>query len=163
MRSLILLTVILIGSASLFDINAQRAHLSKDYTAAVGLLAGSSIGVTGKYFIAPDFAVEAHFASRRRGLEIAGFGLLHRDIKKDHDFNWFFGGGAHVGFAEYSNSDLGQRTEATLGIDGMLGLEYTFEQLPLNLAVNWKPEFNFTGVTGLDLASAGISIRYVLR
>lgn len=133
-----------------------------DYRGALGLRAGSAFGLSGKYFLQRDLALEGHFTSRRRGYELTALALKHQDIGWHRDFNWFYGGGAHVGFSEYIDTESGfDRTQTTVGIDGMIGVEYTFQPIPLNLALDFKPEVNFSGASGVCLLCGGLSVRYV--
>ena len=143
--------------------NAQSGRTA-DYTAALGGRFGTLFGVSGKVFLTENVGLEAHFGSRRRGFEMGMLGLWHRDIGWQGDFNWYFGGGAHLGFSEYDNSlEVNQRTQSTFGLDGVVGLEYTLRSIPLNLAIDYKPEVNFTGVTGPNWVSGAVTARYVFR
>ncbi|MBI1193256.1 MAG: hypothetical protein GC205_08785 [Bacteroidetes bacterium] len=156
MKHLLVAAALLFSTASLF---AQS-----DYQGAFGLRAGSGFGLSGKYFLNRDLALEGHFTSRRRGYELTALGLKHRDIGWHREFNWFYGGGAHVGFSEYTDTESGlDRTQTTVGIDGMIGAEYTFQPIPLNLALDFKPEINFTGASGVCLLCGALSIRYVFQ
>ncbi len=142
-------------------LSAFGLHAQADYTGALGLRAGSSFGISGKYFLTRDVALEGHFASRRRGYELTALGLKHRDIGWYRDFNWFYGGGAHIGFSEYRETDSGRdQTQTTLGIDGMIGVEYTFQPVPINIALDLKPEINFVGATGVCFFCGALSVRY---
>jgi hypothetical protein len=87
----------------------------------------------------------------------------HHDLGLWRRLNGFYGGGAHVGFAEYQDGTEGfQRNRVTAGFDAVAGLEYTFQQLPINVALDWKPEFNITGATGFCGWCGGVSIRYAI-
>ncbi len=134
------------------------------YTGALGLRIGSSFGISGKYFLTEDIALEGYFTSRRKGYEFTVLGLKHRNIAWNRDFNWFYGGGAHIGFSEYQEFDNSQnRTQATVGIDGMIGAEYNFQPIPINIALDYKPEVNFSGASGLCLLCGALSVRYVFK
>jgi hypothetical protein len=145
-------------------IPSQSVQAQSDYQAALGARIGTPFGLSGKVFLTQDVAVEGHFGSRRRGFEMGSAALWHRDIGWQGDFNWYFGGGAHIGFSEYGPVPEGsERTETTFGFDGIVGIEYTLRSLPLNLAIDYKPEVNITGVTGADFLSGALSVRYVFR
>lgn len=133
----------------------------RDYEGAVGVRIGTPFGASGKYFLTQDVALEGFFGSRRSGYEFGMLGLWHHDFGWKREYNWYYGGGTHLGFSEYSNSEEGrQRSEVTFGFAAALGVEYTMREIPLNIAVDWKPEMNFAGVTGLHLLSGGVSVRY---
>ncbi len=142
----------------------QRLEAQADYIGSVGLRGGPGFGLSGKYFMTPQWAVEGLFTSRRRGLEITALATRHHDLGIWRDLNGYYGGGAHIGFSEYTDTELGhQRSQATLGLDGVVGLEYTLRTLPIAVAVDWKPEFNLTGATGFCAWCAGVSVRYAIQ
>ena len=137
-------------------------HAQSDYTGALGLRAGPGFGICGKYFLTRDIALEGLFSSRRRGYELTALGLKHQDIGWHREFNWFYGGGAHIGFSEYFDQENQySRNQTTIGIDGMIGVEYTLQAIPLNIALDYKPEINFSGASGVCWYCGGLSVRYV--
>jgi hypothetical protein len=148
----------------LFALSSLALSAQADYRGALGLRAGPGFGLSGKYFLNQDIALEGHFRSRRMGYELTALAMQHRDLGWQRNFNWYYGGGLHTGFSEYRELETGrERTRTTLGLDGVLGLEYTFIALPVNLALDWKPEVNVTGATGVCLTCAGLSLRYAFR
>ncbi len=48
-----------------------------------------------------------------------------------------------------------------IGIDGILGLEYTFDEIPLNLSLDILPSLNLIGSSGWGGINGALSIRYV--
>ena len=52
-------------------------------------------------------------------------------------------------------------TDAVFGADGVLGLEYTFDDFPLNLSLDILPTVNLFGSTGWGGINGALSIRYV--
>jgi hypothetical protein len=157
---------LLLASAALIALMAcaQGLRAQSDYLGSVGLRLGPGFGITGKYFLNPSWAVEGHFTSRRRGYQLTALAQRHHDLGLWRNLNGYYGGGAHLGFSEYQDTEAGhQRTQATVGFDGVVGLEYTFRALPLNLALDWKPEFNLSGATGFCAWCGGVSVRYALQ
>jgi hypothetical protein len=47
-----------------------------------------------------------------------------------------------------------------LGIDGVLGLDYKFGGIPVNLSLDWQPSVSFTGNSGAHAAYGGVAVRY---
>ncbi|MDR2936182.1 MAG: hypothetical protein LBU80_02420, partial [Rikenellaceae bacterium] len=47
----------------------------------------------------------------------------------------------------------------TLGIDGMIGLEYKVPEVPLSVGVDYKPCFNLFGEAGFKWYDFGLSVR----
>jgi hypothetical protein len=64
--------------------------------------------------------------------------------------NWFYGGGAYVGFGDKRN----------LGAQGIIGLDYQFQQVPINVSLDWKPELNLVQEVSFEPAAVGFSVRF---
>ncbi|HSJ67829.1 MAG TPA: hypothetical protein VK921_09145 [Anditalea sp.] len=137
--------------------------MAQDYNTAVGLRAGNSGGVTIKHFLSDAVAFEGLIHSRWRGLMVTGLLEVHRDIREARGLRWYYGAGAHVGFYNANaRRDWGDRDRSytTVGIDGILGLEYTFVEIPLNLSLDWKPAFDVIGHTQFWGDGFALSVRY---
>jgi hypothetical protein len=148
---LILATSILITS------NAQ------DYRTSLGIRAGLPVGVTVKHFLNETNAIEGILASRWGGFVVTGLYEFEKWTGEYPALNWYWGGGAHVGFW---NQGYNPRLDVAysgpvVGIDGILGLEYTFDEIPLNLSIDLLPSLNLIGSTGWGGINGALSIRYV--
>lgn len=130
------------------------------YNTSAGLRLGASSGLSIKHFINQDAAIEGILATRWRGLLITGLYEVHKDIDDVDGLNWFYGGGAHVG--SWNNSALNSyRGSTVVGIDGIIGLEYVLEELPLNFSLDFKPAFNLTNGGGFWGDEFALSARYI--
>lgn len=110
--------------------------MAQDYKFAVGVRLSNSTptlnnSISAKYFVTEKTALEGlvSFGSR--------FGLgalieIHKPFKPA-GFSWFYGGGAYIGF---------QDKNTYLGPTGIIGLDYKFPNIPLNLSLDWKPELD---------------------
>ena len=147
----ILLTLVL-ALAVIALANAQ------DYKTGIGLRGGWGYGLTVKHFISEKSALEGILSSRWSGFEITGLYEIHNRAFDVDRLNWYFGGGAHVGF--YGNNYPGGNV-TVVGIDGILGLEYNFKEVPINLSLDWKPAFNFIGYSHFFGDGGAFSIRYI--
>jgi len=135
------------------------------YYTAIGLNAGYNYGITLKHYISTKNMVEG-IVNFNYG---PGITLLY-EFNNRHPFNvdefdWFYGVGAHAKVvngrrANVFYPDLDRHV--TLGVDAILGLEYTFKDTPINLGINIKPELNFT-TSNLFWFDGAITIRYVLK
>lgn len=136
---------------------------SQDYSTGIGLRAGFSNGLTIKHFIGEKVALEGLFASRWRGFEFTGLYEIHNRAFQTERLNWFIGFGGHIGFwnGDYANWGEPNRSYTVVGIDGILGLEYNFTEVPINLGLDWKPSFNFAGYSGFWADGGALSIRYI--
>lgn len=149
-------------------------HLSaQDYSKAIGLRGSTWTGITYKQQLKEGRYGEAMLMFRYRGVELTGLYEVHKAQLEEVDrLNWYFGGGAHIGYyawgwgrGGYGNSnafgyDPDPNYELTLGIDGILGIEYNIEELPINISLDWKPGFNFIGSSWGVWDNGALSVRY---
>jgi hypothetical protein len=157
MKKRILLTGLIIISLS-----AQLK--SQDYINAIGLRGGLSQGVTFKHFVTTTDAAEGILAVRWGGFYITGLYERHMPAFDVDQLYFFYGGGAHIGFWDGTqNPDwFNNRTNYTvLGIDGIIGLEYVFYEIPFNLALDWKPAVNLIGITNFWGSELALSLRFM--
>jgi len=135
---------------------------AQDYNTAIGLRLGTSIGVTARHFLGEKSAVEGLLTTRWQGLEITGLYEFSNNAFDVDRLNWYFGFGAHLGFYNGDNTPWGESgtSYAILGIDGIIGMEYSFIDVPINLSLDWKPMFNLTSYTGFWGDALALSVRY---
>ncbi|NMD02520.1 MAG: hypothetical protein GYA71_04535, partial [Bacteroidales bacterium] len=71
--------------------------------------------------------------------------------------------GGHLGFYNGDNTTWGDvgNTYTVVGVDGIIGLEYSFDEIPINLSLDWKPSFSFVGYSHFFPDGAAFSIRYI--
>jgi hypothetical protein len=136
---------------------------AQDYKTSLGLRAGLPYGLTVKHFLGKTTAVEGILASNWGGFVATAILEKENWTGKYPGFNWFWGVGAHVGFWDAgSNPHLNSTyVGSVIGLDGILGLEYTFDEIPLNLSVDLLPTVNLIGSTGWGGINSALSIRYV--
>jgi hypothetical protein len=153
MRKVFILSALFIALA-VTNASAQKSS-GQDYTTALGVKFYPG-AITLKHFIRENRAVEGigYFWDRGFLYEI------HGDINDVSGLKWYVGPGAHVGF--YS-SKWGGGT--SLGVDGVLGLDYKFDDVPINISLDWQPSFEFGSRDWNGFAGnfGGLSIRYTLK
>jgi hypothetical protein len=139
--------------------------IAQDYNTGIGLRAGPFTGLTVKHFISEKAALEGLFASRWRGFEVTGLYEIHNRAFDLDRLKWYYGFGAHAGFYDgnYTHNRWGERGRQynVFGLDGILGLEYSFTEIPFNVSIDWKPTFNFYGYSGFWGDGGAFSIRYI--
>ncbi len=152
-----------IGFTILLTVCLFSFSYSQDYNTGIGLRGGFDNGITIKHFVSSKAALEGIIASRWRGLELTGLYEIHNRAFDTDRLNWYYGFGAHIGFWNGDNRRWGTHGESytVIGVDGILGLEYNFEEIPFNLSVDWKPAFNFYGYSGFWADGGALSIRYI--
>lgn len=141
------------------------ASKAQDYKTGVGLRGGFESGLTVKHFTGEKSAFEFILASRWRGFNITGLYEVHNLAFNEERLKWFIGFGGHVGFwdGNYTHKYWGEPgvSYTVAGIDGILGLEYNFNEVPINLSLDWKPAFNIVGYSGWWADGGALSIRYI--
>jgi hypothetical protein len=136
---------------------------AQEYKTGIGLRGGWFNGITVKHFIGENKALEGILSTRWRGFNITGLYEVHHNAFDVAGLNWYYGGGGHIGFWEGSNVKWSSNSNAhtVIGIDGILGLEYNFDEFPINISVDWKPAFNIIGHSGFWGDGGAFSIRYI--
>jgi hypothetical protein len=129
---------------------------AQDYKTGIGLRAGFSNGITLKHFVSDSRAFEGLLASHWGGLDVTGLYEIHDQAFDVEHLNWYYGFGGHLG--SYSGNPV---SGTVVGIDGILGIEYTFTEAPINIGLDWKPAFNIIGNSAFWPDGGALSVRYV--
>jgi hypothetical protein len=141
---------------------------AQDYKTSLGIRAGVPFGPSGgtiRHFLNRTNAVEGILASNF-GTGITLTGLFENEHWTGYypGINWYWGLGAHIGFMDASATrwvPASYSGGSIMGFDGVFGVEYTFDKIPLNISVDVMPSFNLWGYTGVNFFNSGISARYV--
>lgn len=155
---------------------------AQDYKTSLGLRIGPYYGVSFKHFTRDTRAIEAILVTRRRGIGITGLYEIHTPAFTIDRLQAYGGIGGHVnvfdrydaGFWDWEDDkrnngngrggiDLGDDNLLNLGLDMILGLEYTLTGLPFNISLDWKPAINLIGNYGLSAEQFALSFRFVFR
>lgn len=137
---------------------------AQPYSTALGARLGFFNGITIKHFVSNSNAIEGIAAFRWNGFVFTGLYEWQKPIKGAKGLDYEIGFGGHVGFWDndhyywYDKDRDGNFT--VVGIDFILGLEYTFAEVPFNLALDWKPAFNLVGDKHWWGDGVALSIRY---
>jgi hypothetical protein len=136
---------------------------SQNYKTAIGIKGGyPGFGsLNGKHFLNSKTAIEGSVGGGANSLWLQG--LYELNFSLEEGLNWYAGGGANVGFYSYKNPLTNDRTSnMILGINGIVGIEYTFEDFPLNVALDTGPNIQVINSFGFGWG-AGIAIRYAIK
>jgi hypothetical protein len=108
--------------------------------------------VSGKYFVTDKTAIEGllSFGSR---FGIGGLLEIHKPFNVE-GLQWFYGAGAYLGF---------QDSETYLGPTGILGLDYKFATVPINLSLDWKPELDIIPDINFVPDAFALTVRFTLK
>jgi hypothetical protein len=144
--------------SSLFMLNAQ------DYENALGLRAGLATGITLKHFFSTSDAVEGILSMRYGGFNVTGLYERHMTAFDTEGLYFYYGGGGHIGFYDtdrWDDDDENDDAVMLIGVDGIIGLEYIFEEIPFNISLDWKPAINLIGHTNFYGDELALSFRYI--
>ncbi|NOT76066.1 MAG: hypothetical protein HOP08_14160 [Cyclobacteriaceae bacterium] len=166
-KLLIVCSVAFLGLLSTTQVNAQA--MNQTYNTALGVKVwGDGGGITFKHFVKTDRAFEAIGYFWSRGARITGLYEFHFDFPDAPGLQWYVGPGAHVGFYNnryYDNNpnNYPNSSAAFVGLDGVLGLDYKFDGVPINLSLDWQPSFEFGDGRGFYGGWGGLGIRYTFN
>ena len=160
MKKLVLLgfVVLLISFGVATAQNRTSFNSTSSYTTAVGVKFYPG-AISVKHFANENTAFEGLGYFWNKGIRITGLYEIHGDIKAADGLKWYMGPGAHVGFYD---TKYGGGT--SIGVDGVLGLDYKIVGAPINLSVDWQPSFEFGSKdeNGFIGNWGGFSVRYTL-
>ncbi len=133
---------------------------SQNYTNAIGLRIGSSIGASYKEFISKDRAIEGILdldilKKDEMKLKLSGIYQFHYNVNVD-GLSLYAGPGASAGIY------VGDSSGFMMSIDGMAGIEYKFHNTPIALSFDWNPKVQIITDAGFKPNNFGLTIRYTL-
>lgn len=134
----------------------SSSYHSQSYTTALGVKFYPG-AISLKHFIHENTALEGLGYFWDKGFRLTGLYEIHGDINGAPGLKWYIGPGAHVGFY---NTKWGGGT--SVGIDGVLGLDYKINSAPIDLSIDWQPSFEFGDRYGHGFSGnwGGFAIRY---
>src|SRR5262245_24944414 len=134
----------------------------QDYKTGLGVRLSNTApmvnnSITLKHFLNEKTAIEALF-SFGDPLALGALVEIHKPFGETSGIKWFYGGGAYIGFVKTYNPNKNQNeTNVNFGGQGVLGLDYKFVNLPLNLSLDWKPELNLIDDINFEPAAIGFT------
>lgn len=142
---------------------SQRGQL--EY--AAGIRMGNGIGLSVEYFKTDRHVFEGIAFTQWKGYNLTGLYHQHYQIFDVKGLKYYAGVGAHVNIFPDTRAIPDQyatkgRNLAVPGLDGVIGLEYFFRYIPIEVTVDWKPEYNFVYTRRWYYYNSAISIRYRL-
>ncbi|MCP9770219.1 hypothetical protein EGI22_20125 [Lacihabitans sp. LS3-19] len=135
---------------------------SAQYKYAVGARFDRTAGLTFKINKGRGPGAEILLNGFGNGLKATALAEWHEKAFSTGQWRWYYGFGGHMGVASNYHKRYYDDNYIQVGADGILGLEHTFTEIPLNISLDWKPEFNFVNNTGLYLPNFGLSLRYAI-
>ncbi len=153
MKKCLLITMLLFVANLLMAQN--KTATGTDYKTAIGVKIWDGAGLSLKTFISEKTALEFVGFFNRNGTRITGLYEIHGLLNTEGNLRWYAGFGAHASLYKLAKGG---------GIDGVAGLDFKFNNLPLNIALDWQPSFEFGVGTlnGFQGNWGGLAVRYTL-
>ena len=155
MKRIIITSILLLG---IFFINEASAQ---QYESAVGVRAGYYFTGTYKKFVNETNAFEAYLglSGYYGGVVVGALYQIHKPLENlgVDNLQWYYGGGAYAGTGGYWND-----ANFYAGLNLNIGLDYVFDEFPINVSVDWAPGINLVGGIRPSWAVGGLAVRYVL-
>jgi hypothetical protein len=133
------------------------------YKTAVGIRFNGGYGLSIKHNKNSKIALEGIISGYRNGVNAALLYEVHDRALSTPGFRWYYGAGGHIGvWDEYHGRGWWYdetRNGFTVGVDGILGIEYTFTEIPFNMSLDWKPVFNIVRNPGVFVGDVGLTLR----
>ncbi|MCZ2101597.1 MAG: hypothetical protein LC107_08685 [Chitinophagales bacterium] len=138
---------------------------AQDYKSAIGLRLGSPLSVSYKTFLSDKGAFEGVVGFRSytyySWVNIGAYYQVHNDIPNVSGLRWYYGGGANIYFWSWDSAFLDSGSNTSFGISGVLGLDYKFADIPLNVSADWIPTFFLNGYgNGFGAGYGALAARY---
>lgn len=166
-----------IGIFLLLIIVCSSQTYGQQYDRSAGIRLGGSSGLTFKKFVVNEQALEVIVSNRKEGIQLTGLYMMHQPmhVSFNENFYFYYGVGGHIGVEKhgdiskiYANNDptiftYENISYLTLGIDGMIGVEYRMLSVPITLSLDLKPYLNYVGMRKVkaDFWDASIAIKYI--
>jgi hypothetical protein len=158
MKKIILSTLLITGIFCYSTVQAQ------DYQTALGVRLSSSSAMVNnsisiKHFISEKSAIEG-LLSFGDPLAIGALYELHKPLAAS-GLTYFYGAGGYIAFLKKVNTNTNKTTtDPNFGAQGVLGLDYKFNNIPLNISIDWKPELNIVSDINFEPAAIGFTARF---
>lgn len=167
----LILFVLFTSSFLLNDLTAQQ------YSSAIGIRIGYPISASYKKFIGTESLLEFTAGTRNFDSGFVNIGIRQwifggaYQIQKELDLgdftglDYYYGGGVSVSFWTFGDGFGEEFSTTTLGLQGYIGLSYAFDDVPINITLDWVPSL-FIGngfVSGLGFGFGSVAVRYILN
>lgn len=139
---------------------------TQNYDSAVGLRLGAPLSLSYKKIIQENKALEGYIGTRgKNGYRYVNFTATYHiiqpiDFLDLEELYYYYGVG--VSIYSWSYEQEGPNQSVTPGIQGQLGLEYTFTDQPLNLTLEWTPTIFLSSELSTFKPYLSLGVRYVL-
>lgn len=159
-----LFTTILLLSAITFSGQAQSYKTAIGFKGAFPGFGALSV----KHFFSPPNAFEINLGAGYNSFWVQAFYMRNHDLGSE-GLEWYWGLGGDAGSwgnSYYHNRYYGKKHDykggGFLGADAVVGLEYTFNEIPINLAVDFGPTLRILPYTAVYFGGS-FAIRFAIK
>ena len=134
-------TLFVFSIVSLFFTTRSFAQAEgSSYETAIGIKFWPG-AISIKHFIQDDRALEGLVNFWDNGFRLTGLYEIHGDIAGAEGLRWYVGPGAHIGWynGTYYHGYYYNSGSLSIGVDGVLGLEYKFAGAPIAISADIQP------------------------
>lgn len=145
-------------------ISSTQTLSAQDYKTALGVRLSSSNAMQNnsisiKQFINSTTAIEGLFTFGDP-LALGALIEFHKPLSAA-GLTYFYGAGGYIAFLKTVNINTQKTsTDPNFGAQGIIGLDYKFTNIPLNISLDWKPELNIVSDINFEPAAIGFSARF---
>jgi hypothetical protein len=150
-----MLRKVIISSFIIFFFLATSSFVhAQDYKTALGVRLSTdqatvNNSVTLKHFLNNRVALEA-LLTFSDPVALGALFEIHKPFSEAGGLKWYYGAGPYFGFG----------SKTSFGAQGVVGLDYKFNNIPLNLSLDWKPELNIVSDINFEPAAIGFTARF---
>lgn len=134
-----LLLIFCLSVTITFVANAQ-------YSTAFGLRYNGGVGLSVKQNLRSNNALEGILTGYNSGINLTLLYEKHQSAFNSSNWRWYLGTGGHIGSWR-----------------GAYKGEHTFDEIPLNISIDWKPSVNLVPNPDLGIRNIGLSGRINLK
>jgi hypothetical protein len=155
---------IIAGCLLITGIGLTQTISAQDYRTALGVRLSSSSAMQNnsisiKQFITERTAIEGLFTFGDP-LALGALVEFHKPLTPA-GLTYYYGAGGYLGFVKVVNTNTQKTgTETNFGGQGVIGLDYKFANIPLNISLDWKPELNIVNDINFEPAAMGFTARF---
>ena len=157
---------LMVFAGFIFGLNTA-VQAQANYNTGVGLRFGRyETGITLKYFVDSETALEGIIGFRPGGIVVTGLYEKQAIAFAEPSLNWFYGAGAHIGgisgdryYRGYGKDRYYGDGGILIGADGILGLEWQIPNIPVSTSLDLHPRIELARGPFLDLEAA-LTVRY---
>ena len=140
-RTLVILSILIVSVAYS---NAQELGVR------FGNVSGGNVAIDGIFSTGKFSRVHGDVSfGNGAGIDLL-WDFIYRPISGEA-FKWYLGAGPYVWIDD----------PFWLGAAGEIGLEYSFETIPISLSMDWRPDISIVETTDFHSDGFGVNIRYV--